>query len=238
MVNSSFGNVRTQAVPNNSERELRERALQLPWFHQIDLGQRVLTPGLSPIGMLKAQADIYFRFGVRGKSFLDIGCWDGFNSFEASRRGARDVLATDHFAWSSQCFGKRESFEIARSLLAPEVRVEEIDIPDLSVERVGQFDIVLFAGVFYHLRHPFLVLEQISTLVIETLIIETHLDALENERPAMIFYPGRELCNDATNWWGPNVACVTAMLKDVGFSKVEFTKHSHSDSRGVFHAKR
>ncbi len=218
---------------------LRKRALQLPWHHQIDLGEGVLTPGNTSIAILESQASEYFRDGIQGKSLIDIGCWDGYNSFEAHRRGARDVLATDHFAWSDQCWGDRAAFDIAHSLLAPQVRVEEIDIPDLSVDRVGRFDIVLFAGVFYHLRNPFQVLEQVSPLAKETLILETHLDALDIDRPAMIFYPERELANDDTNWWGPNVPCVIAMLRDVGFSKVTFTPNpSFPHDRGIFHASR
>ena len=216
---------------------LRERALQLSWHHQIDLGGGVLTPGNIPISVLEAQSSVYFRDGLQDKSLLDIGCWDGYNSFEAHRCGARDVLATDHFAWSDQCWGERESFDIAHSLLAPQVRVEEIEIPDLSVERVGRFDIVLFAGVFYHLRHPFQVLEQIAELAKETLVMETHLDALDVDRPAMIFYPERELADDDSNWWGPNVPCITAMLQDVGFSEVTFTPNPlHPHDRGIFHA--
>lgn len=211
----------------------------LPWHHQIDLGDGILTPGNSKLEVLQAQADIYFRNDlVKNKSFLDIGCWDGFNSFEASKRGASSVLATDYFAWSNQCWGKKESFDLARSRLSPpglDVRV--IDLPDLTIENIGTWDIVLFAGVFYHLRHPFFVLENISKLVNETIIIETHLDAVELDRPAMIFYPTNELAMDHTNWWGPNPKAIIAMLKDLGFSQITFTDHPfYPNTRGIFHA--
>jgi tRNA (mo5U34)-methyltransferase len=220
--------------------ELRKRALELRWYHSIDLGEGVVTPGVTPLEVAVSLAEIYFGDDVRGKSVLDIGCWDGFNSIEALHRGARDVLATDHFAWhSSSCWGNRECIEIARSLVAPEMRVEDIDLADLSVKRVGQFDTVLFAGVFYHLRHPLPVLEKVARMVGETLILETHLDARDIDRPAMIFYPGRELAGDSTNWWGPNEACVEAMLADVGFKEVRFTPHPiEPDTRGIFHARR
>lgn len=114
----------------------------------------------------------------------------------------------------------------------------DIDLPGLSVESVGRFDIVLFCGVFYHLRHPLLTLERIAPLVNETLIVETHMDALDEARPAMIFYPNAELANDPTNWWGPNPVLVTAMLKDVGFPRVEYTQHPMYAQRGIFHAHR
>jgi len=228
-----------ETVPNDMHRnELRSLISSLPWHHQIDFGDGLLTSGRTRIDVLKAQASIYFKMGVSGKSVLDIGCWDGFNSFEAHRRGASRVLATDHFAWSSACWGKRESFDLARAHLAPAVEVLDIDIPDLTVESVGRFDVVLFCGVFYHLRHPLYALERIAPLVTETLIVETHMDAMSEPRPAMIFYPTAELANDPTNWWGPNQACVTAMLKDVGFPRVEFTPHPIHSTRGIFHAYR
>jgi tRNA (mo5U34)-methyltransferase len=80
--------------------DLARRVHELPWHHQIDFGNGLLSPGNTKISTLKAQADVYFRHCIDGKDFLDIGCWDGFNSFESRRRGAARVLATDHFAWS------------------------------------------------------------------------------------------------------------------------------------------
>jgi tRNA (mo5U34)-methyltransferase len=110
----------------------------------------------------------------------------------------------------------------------------DIDVPDLTPARVGQFDIVLFAGVLYHLRHPLLGLETVARLTNSMLIVETHLDALDQAQPMMVFYPG-EFGNDNTNWWGPNRPCVEAMLRDVGFPQVEFTRHPMIPNRGIFH---
>jgi tRNA (mo5U34)-methyltransferase len=133
----------------------------------------------------------------------------------------------------------RETFEIARARVAPDVEDKIIDVLDLSTESVGRFDVVLFSGVFYHLRHPFLALEQIAGLTIETLVVETHLDALDVSRPAMIFYAGSELNEDNSNWWGPNPECVNAMLHAVGFAHVDFCPNpNHPINRGIFHASR
>lgn len=218
--------------------DLRQQINNLPWHHQIDFGDGILSPGNTKIEVLRAQADIYFRVGIEGKSFLDIGCWDGFNSFEAKRRGASRVLATDHFAWSDQCWGDRRSFELARAHLAPDVQVMDVDLPGLVPARVGQFDVVLFAGVFYHLRHPLYVLENVANVATYAFIVETHLDAVNQDRPMMVFYPGRELADDPTNWWGPNPQCVKAMLHDIGFPRVEYTPHPIYANRGIFHGLR
>ncbi len=219
-------------------RTLRERVNAFTWFHQIDFGDGILSPGVVKQDTLRKQAEVYFRDGIAGKTFLDIGCWDGYNSIEASRRGAARVLSTDHFAWSDRCSGDRRAFELARARLAPAIEVMDIDLPELTVERVGTFDVVLFAGVFYHLRHPLLVLEQLAPLAGETFILETHLDARWMRRPAMVFYPGREQDDDPTNWWGPNPACVEAMLRDVGFARVRYTRNPAARRRGIFHATR
>jgi tRNA (mo5U34)-methyltransferase len=220
---------------------LRQRVNELPWFHQIDLGNGIVTPGATPGEVLQTTADVYFKGGLEGKTFIDIGCWDGFNSFEAKRRGAARVLATDHFVWSDESWGSRESFDLARDQLGLDVEVRDIDLEDITPDSVGTFDVVLFAGVLYHVRHPLLVLERVSAICDETLILETHLDALDVASPAMVFYPTNELSDDPTNWWGPNPACVIAMLKDVGFADVEFTPHPHplhATTRGIFHGRK
>ena len=114
----------------------------------------------------------------------------------------------------------------------------DIGLEDLTEDNVGRLDLVLFAGVLYHLRHPFLAIERIAKLEKETLVLETHLDAFDCPRPAMVFYPTTELNDDPTNWWGPNIPCVEAMLRDVGFSDVVFRPHPAHANRGIFHGRR
>ena len=79
------------------------------------------------------------------------------------------------------------AFELARKTLAPSIELKEIDLPDLSPETVGRFDVVLFAGVLYHLRHPLYELERVAKLVNSELIVETHIDAMDFARPARVF---------------------------------------------------
>lgn len=78
-----------------------------------------------------------------------------------------------------------------------------MDVYDLSPEKVGVFDVVLFLGVLYHLSHPLLGLERVASVTGDLLIPETHVDLLDHRRPAMAFYPGGKLGGDVTNWWGP-----------------------------------
>ena len=73
---------------------------------------------------------------------------------------------------------------------------------DLSPERVGTFDVVLFVGVLYHLRHPLLALERVASVSADLLVFDSHTAMSEERRPVMLFYPGTELNDDPTNWWG------------------------------------
>jgi tRNA (mo5U34)-methyltransferase len=128
---------------------------------------------------------------LAGRSVLDIGAWDGFFSFEAERRGASRVEDVD------------------------------IDVLDLRPERVGgTFDVVFFLGVLYHLPNPLLALERVASVASDLLILETVVDMVGVRRPTAAFYPGRELNDDPTNWWGPNEAAVHGMLRAVGFEDV------------------
>jgi tRNA (mo5U34)-methyltransferase len=79
-----------------------------------------------------------------------------------------------------------------------------------------------FLDFFYHLRDPIAALREIYKITRETLVIETYVEhRLRQDVPIMMFYPGRELANDPSNWWGPNIASVRALLTMAGFSRVE-----------------
>jgi tRNA (mo5U34)-methyltransferase len=223
-------------MPPTSEGPSQAEVDALSWFHQIEFANGVLSPGWIRKSKIARMAKILFPMDLAGKSVLDIGCWDGAYSLEAVRRGARRVLATDHFSWN-QSWGDRRAFDLTRKYLAPAVEVMDIDIPELSVARLGAFDVVLFCGVFYHLRHPFEALERVAKIAAECLVLETHLLRLPfTKAPMMRFYPGSELNNDPTNWWLPNRACVEAMLRDVGFTRITMRHPDYRRRRGVFHA--
>jgi tRNA (mo5U34)-methyltransferase len=127
-----------------------------------------------------------------------VGAWDGFFSFVAERRNAQRVVAGDSFAWDESPGHSKAGFELARRQLGSRVEDVDIDVMDLSPERVGSFDLVLCLGVLYHLRHPLLGLERDASVTQEQLILETHVDLALMRRPAMAFYPTHELYGDHT----------------------------------------
>jgi hypothetical protein len=109
-------------------------------------------------------------------------------------------------------------------------------VTDISAEAVGEFDIVLYLGVFYHRYDAIEALTKVARLAKHALIVESHLDLREVDVPAMAFYPGSELANDSTNWWGPNEHCMKALLLGHGFKDIEMTTHPAGHNRAIFHA--
>jgi tRNA (mo5U34)-methyltransferase len=217
--------------------DLQERVAALPWHHSIDLGGGVVTRGNKSAALCNDEAALIFdRVDLRGRSVLDIGAWNGFFSFEAKRRGANRVLATDSYCWAHRDIRGREAFDVARAALRLDVDALEVDVADLSVKELGEFDVVLYLGVFYHRIDAIEALAGVAALAKQVLILETHLDLREINVPAMAFYPGRELNNDPTNWWGPNEQCVDALLRGHGFTEIEISRHPSGPTRAIFHA--
>jgi tRNA (mo5U34)-methyltransferase len=216
-----------------SEGEVRARVEALkPWFHDMDLGGVRTAPDHFLWGYPEQK---WKRFAhavpqdLSGKSVLDIGCNAGFYSLEMKRRGADRVLGVD--------FDDRY---LEQARLAAEVRGADIEFRKLSVYDLAalgeRFDLVLFLGVLYHLRHPLLALDLIWEHVADDLLLYQCLQRGSEEvtevaedydffAPAPFDEPGypklhfieRRYAGDWTNWWAPNAAGSAAMLRSSGF---------------------
>jgi len=207
------------------------------WWHSIDLGDGVVTPGRCfPEGEVRKLC----LPDLTGKSVLDIGTWDGFYAFEAEKRGASRVVATDHWMWH-QSTGKA-GFDYAHTALGSKVEVIDLDILDHTPERIGKFDVVFFLGVLYHLRHPLLALESVASVVDDLLILETYTASVSQEgrehftetRPALVYMESDHENPYHHKFFGPNVPLVHHWLKMVGFT----AETVHEDHRVVVHARR
>ena len=216
--------------------DLRERIEALaPWFHNINLGGVWTAPdhflGDYPGAKFKRFAP-HLPKDLSGKSVLDIGCNAGFYSIEMKRRGASRVLGIDS-----------DERYLAQARLATEVLGydDDVEFARLDVYDVGalgeKFDLVIFMGVLYHLRHPLLALDLIrehaarDMLLFQSmqrgskLVLEME-DDYEFTEEAIFFessfpklhFVEREYSHDWTNWWVPNRACTEAMLRSAGFS--------------------
>jgi tRNA (mo5U34)-methyltransferase len=205
------------------------------WFHNIDLGGYRTAPNhfLGDYPAVK-----WRRFAaalpadLTGRSVLDIGCNAGFYSIEMKRRGAARVVAID---WDERYLNQAR--------FATEVSDVAVDFRRLSVYDVGalgeRFDIVLFMGVLYHLRHPLLALDLLHEHVTRDLLVfQSMLRGRPEVRPIAPDYPFSETAifddpawprlhfiehrysRDQTNWWIPNRAAAEAMLRSAGYAIV------------------
>lgn len=203
-----------EQIEQNTVRS-RDEMLEGSWWHSIDLGNGRVTPGVHPLAELREN---YERLGLpddlSGQRLLDVGCWDGFYSFEAERHGAQ-VVAVD--CW------RPENFLRARQELSSRVDFHELSVYDIGRDQLGVFDIVLFLGVLYHLRHPLLGLEQICEVTGGTALISSHIidGFYHSPQPVMEFYEVDELGGQYDNWWGPNIDCLIRMVRAAGFARAE-----------------
>ena len=217
--------------------EIQARVLELgSWFHNLDLGGVQTAPNHF-LGDYPANKWRNFSQAIpadlSGATVLDIGCNAGFYSIEMKRRGASRVVAIDF-----------DDNYLAQARFAAEVCQAEIEFHQLSVYDVAKlgerFDLVLFLGVFYHLRHPLLALDLIHEHVArELLIFQSMQRGTDELEPVAEDYPFRQTqifgapgfprmhfiehsyAGDPTNWWIPNRACVEALLRSAGFDILE-----------------
>ncbi len=222
--------------------ELRQCADAIEWWHGgMDLGHGVITQGAQQPAMSLLPRLVLPE--LAGKSVIDVCTWDGYIAFECERRGASRVVATDSLAWNKDSDPNlmpyrtgRDGFDLAHEALNSKVEAVECEVLDLSPHKLGTFDVVLFLGVIYHMRHPLLALERVAALCDDLLILESYVETTENDAPLMRFLPDSSLNDDPTNWWAPNTACIEAMLRDVGLAEVSIV--STFGNRAVFHARK
>jgi tRNA (mo5U34)-methyltransferase len=183
------------------------------WWHSFELPDGSRIDGVSDLDAQKRRiAQFPIPQDLRGKRVLDIGAWDGWFSFEMERRGA-EVVAIDR--WENPRF-----YEI-RSLLNSRVDYRELDVYDLHPDRIGTFDIVLFMGVLYHVKHPLLALERVCSVCTDMAIVESFVLHDQTDRNLLEFFEFDEFGGQFDNWFGPTPSCLTAMCRTAGFARVE-----------------
>jgi tRNA (mo5U34)-methyltransferase len=194
-----------------------EEIQEIQWYHSIRLGD-VVTPGVT-----KENDELWLARAIpsdlRYKTVLDIGAWDGFFSFLCEKRGASRVLAIDDlsgvFSWG---MNSNKGFQLAKKILHSHVEFRQMSVYDLTALEEN-FDIVVFFGVYYHLKNPLEAFETISSKTKELLVVEGHVN--DDQRPVMYLYDPYELNpQDATNYWGPSIPCLEKMLRRVGFGRI------------------
>jgi tRNA (mo5U34)-methyltransferase len=216
-----------------SREQIEERVAALgEWFHNLDLAGVRTAPNhfLGDYPAFKWRAFAHaIPSDLRGMTVLDVGCNAGFFSIEMKRRGADRVVGIDS-----------DPGYLAQARFAAEVSGVDVELRQLSVYDVGKlgerFDLVLFMGVLYHLRHPLLALDRLHEHVVGSTLVFQSMQRGSKEVAAVAEdYPFTEerifddpsfpraafiehnYAGDPTNWWIPNRACVEAMLRAAGF---------------------
>ena len=242
------------------------------WWHSIDLGDGVVTPGQKSAELLESEWRTIDLPDLRGRSVLDIGGWDGYFAFAAERAGAERVAVLDHYVWSLDLAGQQKDwqarqatgeapepyenspfwqpdkmpgkagFDTAREALGSSVEDIVADFATDELTPLGQWDVVLFLGVLYHLRDPFEAARRLRALTRQLAVIETHAVVVpgQDDVPLWRFFPGSELNADPSNWWAPNMAGLRALLVAAGFSDVTVKQgppQGATEYRAVVHAR-
>jgi len=214
-----------------SDQEIFERINSVKnWYHRIEIRPGIITPGIndSPavLRILNIPED------CSGLKVLDLGTRDGFYAFELEKRGA-NVVAIDYFP------ADKTGFKVAAELLNSKVNYIHDNIYNISREKYGQFDIVLFLGLLYHLPDPMLALSIIRSVCRSTLYLESYvtdnafllpdgsavpINSISKhllDIPVMQFFPKDSAYNDYANYWGPNLKCLELMLIENNFEVLE-----------------
>ncbi len=219
-----------------SSEEIRTRMAEFEWYHRIDLGHGIVTPGLYDLTPLLGHYGI--PASLAGRRVLDVGPAHGFFAFEFERRGA-EVVTAELPSWSEHdahpdvkaaaeavrndvaAYERYHQGALGFAIRARRSRVERrfCNVYDLSPERVGTFDIVFCASVLLHLTDPIRALYGIRRVCRDHAIICTGIDVdpAVAEQPRAIFV-GRP---NGHAFWLPTFSCLEQMALAAGFVHIE-----------------
>ena len=205
--------VRARRRSNPARATLEQRGL----YHSFRL-----PDGRSLQGIMSVEAELerldsfQLPADLSGKRVLDVGPWDGFFTFEAERRGA-SVTAID--------YADLDTFRELHRVFNSRAEYLQLDVYDLDPAVVGTFDIVLFLGVLYHLKHPLLALEKICAVTRDVCLIDSFVvdgeawqQGFHPPLPYVEFYETDELAGQTDNWSGPTVGAVESLARAAGFA--------------------
>jgi tRNA (mo5U34)-methyltransferase len=192
-------------------RAWHERLGETGWWHSFEFPDGSSIQGVSTLAAQKLRI-VQFPIpqDLTGKRVLDVGTWDGWFAMEMERRGA-EVVAIDRF--------ENPRFLEIHERMRSRVDYRQLSVYDLDPNRIGRFDVVLFLGVLYHLKHPLLALERVCSVAKDFVAVESFV--LKEERPLMEFYENDEFGGEFDNWFAPTVPCLLGLCRTAGFARVE-----------------
>lgn len=212
-------------APIRLTEEEKKEIDKIYWWHTFRFSDDVATKGFVD-SKYYVSGYLMDTVDFKGKSVLDIGCWDGFQLFYAESNGAARVVGLDKV---DERPGGTAGRDFAKRKLQSKAEWKEMSIYNVSEESVGQFDIVMMYGVLYHLVHPMLGIERACSVAKNTILLSTHYLESEDNFPWVVLYPGTELADCFGNWSGPNLPWIRHALDLQGFTITK--EHKYQNER-------
>ncbi len=222
---------------------LQDRVDRIEWYHTIDLGNGVVTPGWFDLRPHLSQYPLPAR--LDGLRVLDVATFDGFWAFEFARRGAAEVVALDIDSFAEVDMAPRlrrlkdpeyftrqtgEGFRLCQQALGTNVRREVLNVYDLSPERLGKFDLVFVSDLLLHLMNPMKALNNIASVTRGYAVIADVYNPNLPERERLMSYQGGVTHNI---WWSISYGALEQMVHDAGFTRVELKNKFLTGYRGM-----
>lgn len=192
-----------------------------PWFQAVSWPDGSFTSGWPTYDKAKLLCQ---GVTLEGKTAFDVGCMAGMAALAMEQAGAK-VIGSDI---EERC---RLQFEQVRRAFKMSATYKHCSVYDLP-QTLGQADVVLMMGVYYHLRHPLLGLEQAWAATREVLLIEGEVGPGGWQAPMVASYWPEEYKGDESNWWVPTLQCLEAWCRGLpGVQKLEMIWPFGLDSR-------
>jgi tRNA (mo5U34)-methyltransferase len=226
-----------QELKKNQE-VLQSTIAQLgPWYHDIQLNPEISTYPAHRLyieNRWKFLAE-FLPADLSGKRVLDIGCNGGFFSLQMKQRGAREVVGIDIMP---HCLAQARFIS---HWFGQPMKLRALGAYDVT--SLGEFDLVIFIGVLYHLRHPLYAIDQVASICRETMYLQSVVRGDTRDFTPAPDYPQKEeevfkrpefprmyfieksFNGDESNWWVPNTSCLMAMARSAGFRTVKQSSH-------------
>lgn len=209
-----------QLTKKDIQKEIKKLALEQPWHHNIKLPYSIMTiPNrqetlATNIGKWKRIEPIINRINLSGVRVLDVGCSDGYYSFEISKKGVSEVISID----LNELRLKKAAF-VKEVLNITNVELKQFGIEQIDEKTIGHFDVVLCLGFLHRFPDPYGLLTKLATIA-DIIILEWKMPRINNYGlPVMTFATSNIYGIDKYNvsFFYPTFQCVMAILKRAGF---------------------
>ena len=225
-----------------TDQEIRKRVREKTWAHDFEIVPGLQSGGQWPFHAKPACDVLGVPDQLAGKRALDVGAWDGPITFELERRGAR-AMALDIQDPS------RVGFDLARTIIGSQALHYQASVYDLPFKGLAQLDLIVFRGVYYHLKYPILAFERLSaalklggTLHFEGEGLLNYVEGMNGQPVGMdvkaLNATGAPIClsypntfRNSNNWFIPNPACLKAWLEVAGFEVRELNTWEDAGQR-------